>query len=114
MANRKTLGEQKPQEIIKRVVRVTQPEKIILFGSEDRASPAPSCIQSRLFWQVPTFPYPMAGIISLCPSVPVCLVGLFQYEEIKQHPLVLRDPKDWTHFYNASALNRAIAPVFKL
>jgi len=33
MANKKALSEEKLQEIIRRIVQVAQPEKIILFGS---------------------------------------------------------------------------------
>jgi len=36
MANKKALSEEKLQEIIRRIVQVAQPEKIILFGSAVR------------------------------------------------------------------------------
>lgn len=36
MTNRKTLGEETLQVIIRRIVEVSQPEKIILFGSASR------------------------------------------------------------------------------
>lgn len=36
MASKKTLSEETLQEIIRRIVEVTQPEKIILFGSAVR------------------------------------------------------------------------------
>ena len=42
MANKKALSEEKLQEIIRRIVQVAQPEKIILFGSAVRGKMGPN------------------------------------------------------------------------
>ncbi len=42
MDDRKALSEEKLQEIIRRVVQVTQPERIILFGSAVRGEMGPN------------------------------------------------------------------------
>ena len=42
MGNTKALSEEKLQEIIRRVVQVTQPERIILFGSAVRGEMGPN------------------------------------------------------------------------
>jgi len=42
MADKNTLGEETLQEIIRRIVQVAQPEKIILFGSAVRGKMGPN------------------------------------------------------------------------
>lgn len=42
MDNKKVLSEEKLQEIIRRIVRVAQPEKIVLFGSAARGEMGPN------------------------------------------------------------------------
>jgi predicted nucleotidyltransferase len=42
MDDKKVLSEEKLQEIIRRIVRVAQPEKIVLFGSAARGEMGPN------------------------------------------------------------------------